>query len=63
MNRTIFICLICLLFAGCNETNKAGQKVINSPTELCMQGVVYYRLGHGVAAAFNRDSTVRTCGK
>lgn len=34
-----------------------------TPTEYCINGVLYYYLGRGLAPAFNKHSKVRTCNE
>ena len=58
--------LTAVLCAGCevgfNVSSKpAGPRHAETPTEDCIKGVVYYRMGHGLAAAFTPDSRVVTC--
>lgn len=45
---------------GCDNSHISKKK--NPNIQYCISGVVYYKVGYGMAPAFNRDSTVKTCG-
>jgi hypothetical protein len=53
--------IVMIILSACNGINQNGQSVDNSPSEVCINGVVYYARGHGIAVALNSESKVILC--
>jgi hypothetical protein len=71
--KKILIALAFLSVAGCDGGDPSktvmtsegrGVRLTTADSNLCLDGVVYVRLGtHGYSAKFDRDSKVVTCGQ
>lgn len=58
MRKIYILILATLLISGC--TNRDGTPTVSS--KKCYDGVLYYRMGHGVAPAYNTDGSLKLCG-
>jgi len=61
--KMLAICLTVLLVVGCSrKMTSTGEIDISGGSEYCLDGVVYFMLGRGVSAKWNKDGTLKQCG-
>ncbi len=59
MNKGILFLLLIGL-ASCNQ-QPPPSKVVSTPQERCIDGVIYYASWRSLSAAYNQDSTLKLC--
>lgn len=58
MRKIYILILATILISGCSD-NKNGTPYFT--IESCFGGVAYYKIGHGVAPAYNTDGSLKLC--
>lgn len=62
MSKYILLSICIVILTGCGVADRFGAG-LKGYSKICIDGVLYYQLTSGATVAYNRDGTIKTCGK
>ena len=62
MKNIILLSLATLTLTGCGVLERFGASMTGH-SKICVDGVQYLQFASGATVAYNRDGTIKTCGR